>query len=343
MVAVALLFSGCAVMAWERSRVDARTAFHQERYCLAERGFKDAVVKAEALGVRDPRLAETLKEFGRFYALTQRPELVDPLWTRALAIQEEAVPTDEREIADTLFWIAELRRRTGRYADAETLHRRALAVREQILAGRDPHLLAESANALGLTLAARGEYADAERLFRRAIRLWSGVYSPQAEATGRIDLARTLAATGRHAEAAPLYASGITAVESNQGWYARPVSEILDLRFESIMSPFEVGGLPFGAPHPPFPMALGLPFALESYAITLRALGRTAEADAAMRRAAARRQELDAALAKRRAALPARLPPNCTVRRPWAARHAVSWRADPVHDGLRSAPSGSGW
>jgi hypothetical protein len=52
MVAVALLLSGCAAMAWERSRVDARAAFHQERYCLAERGFKDAVVKAEALGGR---------------------------------------------------------------------------------------------------------------------------------------------------------------------------------------------------------------------------------------------------------------------------------------------------
>ena len=244
-IAIGALVSGCAALAWERSRVDARVAFSQERYCEAEQAFKAAVAKAEAFGERDPRLAETLKEFGILYIPAQRPDLVEPLWARALAIQESALPAGDPQTAETVYRLGEV---------------------------------------------------------------WSGVYSPPNEAEARVNLGRILTATGRAADALPLYQTALATLETNQGWHAGQASVALSARFETLITQRDLQRLSFGWPTPPFP-SLVLPAALESYSQALRALGRTADADAAATKAAERRAELERLLAKRRAELPAKLPP----------------------------------
>ena len=307
-IAIGALVSGCAALAWERSRVDARVAFSQERYCEAEQAFKAAVAKAEAFGERDPRLAETLKEFGILYIPAQRPDLVEPLWARALAIQESALPAGDPQTAETVYRLGEVYRYTKRYGEAEQAHRRALAMREKAFVDRELHLVAESADALGMTYLAQEKFREAEPLFRRAIRIWSGVYSPPNEAEARVNLGRILTATGRAADALPLYQTALATLETNQGWHAGQASVALSARFETLITQRDLQRLSFGWPTPPFP-SLVLPAALESYSQALRALGRTADADAAATKAAERRAELERLLAKRRAELPAKLPP----------------------------------
>ena len=56
----------------------------------------------------------------------------------------------------------------GRYADAEPLYKRALAIREKAL-GPDHPDVAHSAEQSGRAVQTQGRYADAEPLYKRAL------------------------------------------------------------------------------------------------------------------------------------------------------------------------------
>jgi tetratricopeptide (TPR) repeat protein len=63
---------------------------------------------------------------------------------------------------------AELFKEAGRYADAEPLYKRALAIWEKAL-GPDHPDVAQSLNNLADLYSAQGRYADAEPLYKRAL------------------------------------------------------------------------------------------------------------------------------------------------------------------------------
>jgi tetratricopeptide (TPR) repeat protein len=92
----------------------------------------------------------------------------EPLYRRALAIDEKALGPDHPDVATDLNNLAELLRAKGDYAGAEPLYRRALAIDEKAL-GPDHPAVATSLNNLALLLKAKGDYAAAEPLFRRAL------------------------------------------------------------------------------------------------------------------------------------------------------------------------------
>ena len=94
----------------------------------------------------------------------------------------------------------------GKYAEAEPLYRRSLAIRKQRLGTEHP-LVATSLNNLALLLDAQARYAEAEPLSRRAL-----VIDEKALGTGHLDvasdlnnLAALLQAQGKYAEAEPFY------------------------------------------------------------------------------------------------------------------------------------------
>jgi tetratricopeptide (TPR) repeat protein len=64
--------------------------------------------------------------------------------------------------------LADLYSAQGRYADAEPLYKRALAIREKAL-GPDHPDVAQSVNNLADLYSAQGRYADAEPLYKRAL------------------------------------------------------------------------------------------------------------------------------------------------------------------------------
>ena len=64
-----------------------------------------------------------------------------------------------------------------RYAEAEPLHNRSLAIREKALGPNHP-LVATSLNDLGLLYSIQGRYADAERLFKPSLAIREQVFSP---------------------------------------------------------------------------------------------------------------------------------------------------------------------
>src|SRR3984893_8260093 len=110
---------------------------------------------------------------------------------------EEASKLDDQ--ADALY-------EKGRYAEAEPLYKRSLAIREKAL-GPDHPDVAASLNNLALLYDQQGRHVDAEPLYKKALAIWEKALGPDHPdvATSLNNLALLYDAQGRYAEAEPLY------------------------------------------------------------------------------------------------------------------------------------------
>jgi tetratricopeptide (TPR) repeat protein len=89
----------------------------------------------------------------------------------------------------------------GRYADADPLYQRSLAIREKAL-GPDHLAVAESLNNLAVLSFNQGRYADAEPLYQRSLAIWEkalGHDHPDV-ATALNNLAELYRGQGRYAD-----------------------------------------------------------------------------------------------------------------------------------------------
>ncbi len=93
-------------------------------------------------------------------------------------------------------------RSQGHYAEAEPLHKRALAIREKALGPEHPPV-AQSLNNLALLYQAQGRYAEAEPLYQRALKIWEKALGPEHPqvATSLENYAALLRQTARADEA----------------------------------------------------------------------------------------------------------------------------------------------
>ena len=110
---------------------------------------------------------------------------------------EEASKLDDQ--ADALY-------EKGRYAEAEPLYKRSLAIREKAL-GPDHPDVAASLNNLALLYDQQGRHVDAEPLYKKALAIWEKALGSDHldVATALNNLALLYDAQGRYAEAEPLY------------------------------------------------------------------------------------------------------------------------------------------
>ena len=133
----------------------------QINYPEAERYYR----KAAAIEDQDPFYldahATILQKMGQYAD-------AEPLFRRALAIDEKALGKDHPDVASSLNNLALLLYSQGKYGEAEPLYRRALAIREKAL-GPDHPDVAKSLNNLAALLDSQGKYAATEPLFRRAL------------------------------------------------------------------------------------------------------------------------------------------------------------------------------
>jgi tetratricopeptide (TPR) repeat protein len=93
----------------------------------------------------------------------------------------------------------------GRYAEAEPLQRKVLAIHRRIL-GEDYPGTASCSYNLSVSLTSQGRYAEAQQLCERALAIWIealGGHHPLT-AQGHNDLAVNLARQGRYGEALPM-------------------------------------------------------------------------------------------------------------------------------------------
>jgi tetratricopeptide (TPR) repeat protein len=177
----------------------------------------------------------------------------EPLYLRALTIDEKNQGADHSDVARDLNNLALLLHDTDRLAEAEPLYRRSLAIDERCL-GADHPKVATSHNNLALLLQATNRLDEAERHFRRALAIDEKSLGPDDPevATDLNNLAELLRITNRLDEAAPLVHRAL-AIDTSR----------------------------FGADHPYVARELA------NLAQLLRARGSLAEAESVMRRALA--------------------------------------------------------
>jgi tetratricopeptide (TPR) repeat protein len=102
------------------------------------------------------------------YERQGRHASAEPLFRRALAIDEKALGPDHRDVAKSAGLLARIYRNLGRYADAEPLFKRAFAIFEKTL-GPDRPNVSISLNNRAELYRAQGRYADALPLVRTTI------------------------------------------------------------------------------------------------------------------------------------------------------------------------------
>jgi tetratricopeptide (TPR) repeat protein len=142
----------------------------------------------------------------------------EPLFRRALAIDEKALGPDHPAVATDLNNLALLLQNKGDYAGAEPLFRRALAIREKALGPNHPDV-ATDLNNLALLLKAKGDYAEAEPFLQRALGIDEkalGTDHPYV-ATDLNNLASLLQSKGDYAGAEPLYRRALAINENALG------------------------------------------------------------------------------------------------------------------------------
>ncbi|MBD2161203.1 tetratricopeptide repeat protein [Limnothrix sp. FACHB-1083] len=151
-------------------------------------------------------LATSLNNLAALYYSQGQYEAAEPLYRRALEIQERVLGADHPDTAASLNNLAELYRSQGRYEAAEPLYRRALEIWERVL-GADHPDTAGSLNNLALLYSSQGRYEAAEPLLRRALEIKERVLGADHPDTAQSlnNLALLYKSQGRYEAAEPLY------------------------------------------------------------------------------------------------------------------------------------------
>ncbi len=117
----------------------------------------------------------------------------------------------------------------GKYADAEGLYRRALAIREQALGANHPDV-AQALNFLAIVYENQGKYVEAEGLHKRALAIREQVLGPNHldVAVTLINLANVYNRQGKYAEAEGLHKRALAIREQALGTNHPDVSQALN-------------------------------------------------------------------------------------------------------------------
>ncbi|MCX7003949.1 MAG: tetratricopeptide repeat protein, partial [bacterium] len=155
---------------WKPLNDEALSLYHKGLYDRA------VVVATNALQIAEQEtgsnhlyyVADSLNNLALVYKAQGQYAAAEPLYKRALAIDEKAVGPDHPAVATDLNNLAVLYYSQGQYAAAEPLLRRALAIRDKVL-GPDHPDVAANVNNLAALYKAQGQYAAAEPLYKRAL------------------------------------------------------------------------------------------------------------------------------------------------------------------------------
>jgi tetratricopeptide (TPR) repeat protein len=142
----------------------------------------------------------------------------EPLYRRALAVDEKSFGPGHPNVAVRLNNLAGLLSATNRLAEAGPLYRRALAIDEKSFGPEHPNV-ARDLNNLAELLRATNRLAEAEPLYRRALAIDEESFGSEhpSVAVGLNNLAALLSATNRLAEAEPLYRRALAIDEKSFG------------------------------------------------------------------------------------------------------------------------------
>ena len=152
--------------------------------------------QSEAL-IEAHQQGQTLYEAGQY-------EQAIPFWVKALELAELVAGSENPFTVVFLNNLAGLYRVQGRYAEAEPLYKRMLAIIEKAPEGGPEHSsFANGLNSLAELYRAQGRYAEAEPLYKRSLPIYEKVLGPEHPivAASLENYGALLRETGRSAEA----------------------------------------------------------------------------------------------------------------------------------------------
>ena len=168
----------------------------------AESAHRDALrIRRAALGPEAPRVLESLNNLAVVLSLSGDFDEADALFREAIRGVERA-REETPEMAEVYNNAAQLYQDQARYAEAEPMMRRALAIWRSTLG--DAHgEVAIGLNNLGMLHSKMGDYAGAAALYRDAVARWRGLYGEDHPYVGfgLNNLGVVLDKQGRYAEA----------------------------------------------------------------------------------------------------------------------------------------------
>jgi tetratricopeptide (TPR) repeat protein len=166
----------------------------------------------------DRERALASNSLGLLYYHTNRLAEAEPLFRRALAIDEQAYGANHPTVAIRINNLAQLLQTTNQLAAAEPLMRRALVITEQTYGANHPRV-ATALNNLALLLKATNRLAEAEPLMRRALVIDEQTYGPKHPDVARDlnNLALLFQDTNRLAAAEPLMRRALVIWEQAYG------------------------------------------------------------------------------------------------------------------------------
>ena len=203
--------------AWLEKRLEQleEGTIWQSLLAVAERGVQEV---ATELGENDPAVAGLLDRLASLLRVIARYKDAEPLFRRALAIDDATYGNDHPNVARDLNNLAQLLQDNDRLAEAEPLMRRALAIDEACFGLNHPNV-ARDLNNLAQLLDDTNRLAEAEPLMRRALAMGEASYgNDHPKVAIRLNnLAMLLKATNRLAEAEPLMRRALAIDKASYG------------------------------------------------------------------------------------------------------------------------------
>jgi tetratricopeptide (TPR) repeat protein len=200
----------------EKIVLDALTSLaDKEKSALAERWKKEV----EAFDADDcEKTGPSVREFGNWLAHTASYSLSLAVLEALVRSQEQVLPTEHIEVADSLASLGVLYLTLARFPTAVLLLQRALAIREKVLGPEHPDT-ASGLNNLAILLKTTGDYSAAEPLLRRSLAIREEVFGPDHPntAAGLNNLAGLLEVIGDYSAAEPLYRRALAIREKSLG------------------------------------------------------------------------------------------------------------------------------
>ncbi len=173
--------------------------------------------EAQLVGPEDPT-SGLLNQVGVLWMTKARHAQAEPLYRRALAIDEQSFGSEHPNVAIRLNNLAQLLQATNRLDEAEPLMRRALVIDEQSFGSEHPNV-ARDLNNLAQLLQDTNRLDEAEPLIRRALAIDEqsvGGEHPKV-AIDLNNLAQLLKATNRLDKAEPLIRRALAIDEQSFG------------------------------------------------------------------------------------------------------------------------------
>ena len=156
----------------------------------AERNNRRALdLRLERLPHSSAAIAETRQVLGAVLSRAGKRQEAEALFRQAILDYKPATELDSTNAAN-LYNLATLLHEQGQFEEAESLHRRALAIRQGRIE-QDPMQAAESFVALGVLLMGRGKLDEAEPLLRDGVAVHRRMLAPEHP-----DLATALSSLG---------------------------------------------------------------------------------------------------------------------------------------------------